>query len=378
MLCSPVHNQIGILLANIYNGLATDPSPSFSLMGGRGGAALFKFLYLRHTGSETLIPVLEKDIGAIAENLPLSNNPTFCNGQAGAYWLFKFLAANDILSQTDCDFLCEEEATLNATALRMLDAGNYDFLHGAVGIAYQQLYGPSTPDNDFHRRFLNGLQRLRSTSTDGRMIPHYNVKDRVVEPDKINMGLSHGLPSILKYCLACYRSCACPDLAVTLARDIISYIVENTNKDTRYCYFPSIVSPDDTARKSRLGWCYGDLGVAWILYQAGCLLDDQPTVRLSMEVLRHAAGRRDPEHTLVGDTGLCHGSAGIALIFDRLGRLTGEPVFKNACDHWIDATLTMNSPKAAGLLEGSAGPGLALLSHITGNFDWDYCLMLNN
>jgi len=70
------------------------------------------------------------------------------------------------------------------------------------------------------------------------------------------------------------------------------------------------------------------------------------------------------------------------------------PVFKECCDYWMGRTLeilnqtdwssgyrkyilTNNSHEPANaLLEGSAGIGLVLLSYITGNLDWDQCLMI--
>jgi hypothetical protein len=96
------------------------------------------------------------------------------------------------------------------------------------------------------------------------------------------------------------------------------------------------------------------------------------------------------------DSGICHGSAGIAHIYNKVWHDTQQPVFKDACDYWIQKTLDMaiytdgiagykkyGGPNAAyektpALIDGAAGIGLVLLSYLTGDFCWDYCFMLNN
>ena len=92
------------------------------------------------------------------------------------------------------------------------------------------------------------------------------------------------------------------------------------------------------------------------------------------------------------DTGLCHGSAGLAHIFNRLGQATGDVELVRAARRWYDATLDMHQPGKAvagfpsrdvdphgayrwlaspGFLEGAAGVGLALSAAVGGEPHWD-------
>mgnify|MGYP000993101183 CR=1 FL=1 len=102
------------------------------------------------------------------------------------------------------------------------------------------------------------------------------------------------------------------------------------------------------------------------------------------------------KETIVFDAGICHGSAGVAHIFNKMAHYTNNVIFKEAADYWIKKTLEFAHhkdgiggyksythtdekwKKEVGFLEGSIGIGLVLSSYITGNFDWDYCLMLND
>ena len=86
------------------------------------------------------------------------------------------------------------------------------------------------------------------------------------------------------------------------------------------------------------------------------------------------AANRPPDQTGVVDAGLCHGSAGLAHLFNRMYQMTAEPILADAARLWVgrtlelcsaalarDATRTDDAARAAwngpGLLEGAAGIG---------------------
>ena len=56
-------------------------------------------------------------------------------------------------------------------------------------------------------------------------------------------------------------------------------------------------------------------------------------------MLYHSTHRRTVEETQVFDAGICHGSAGVAHIYNRMWHYTKDPVFKEATDFWIQKTL---------------------------------------
>ena len=100
------------------------------------------------------------------------------------------------------------------------------------------------------------------------------------------------------------------------------------------------------------------------------------------------------DQTMVIDCGLCHGSAGIAMVFRRLYLETGEKIFYNAWIHWIDFTLnfkrfddglagykTFESYKwqnDISLITGISGIGLTFLSFIRNDLqEWDELFLLS-
>jgi hypothetical protein len=95
------------------------------------------------------------------------------------------------------------------------------------------------------------------------------------------------------------------------------------------------------------------------------------------------------------DAGLCHGSAGLAHLFNRMYQMTAEPTLADAARFWIERTLELCSAaapgrdtalsdsagsawKGPGLLEGAAGIALALEAACTTTEPiWDQMLLVS-
>lgn len=391
-----IREKVEEALHKIYSELETEgPGGPPGLLSGRAGKALFKFHYLTYFGAPDVVERMGDEVQLVAEGAVACPIPTFCSGTSGIRWFYRYLVTSGLLDEEDYSFLKGEDA-FTSQALTMLDKGNYDFLHGAVGLGHEFLLDTERPPDGFFSEFLSVLAKLKERSASGGIVPAYNFVEDYVEPFKVNLSLSHGLASILKFCLECFNADVCRRASGEMAWNLISYLMERINDDTDLGYFPGTV--DERAPQPggcRMAWCYGDLGIGYVLYLAGIAFGDVMLVDFAMEVLRHATQRRDFRRTGVYDAAVCHGAAGIAHIFGKAGHLTGDPHLKEAAEFWIRKTLDMGVhsdvpsgykkynalndtfEKETGLLEGSAGIGLVLLSHLTGDFRWDACLMLN-
>lgn len=185
------------------------------------------------------------------------------------------------------------------------------------------------------------------------------------------------------------------ETVIKLLVPTINYILDQiTFKEGNLSYFPTYSKEHDSTLSSRLGWCYGDLGIAYILWKASLILKDVELERKSIKILQHNSFRRDLHLNIINDAGLCHGSSGIAYIFHKLYLSTKNPAFLDASKYWLDITLRMNNyPSSfggfkeyrqdigyidsAGFLTGSAGIGLVLLSFMDiTSTRWDKCLLL--
>jgi hypothetical protein len=87
------------------------------------------------------------------------------------------------------------------------------------------------------------------------------------------------------------------------------------------------------------------------------------------------------EDSHVVDAGLCHGSAGLGHLFNRMHQASGDPVLEDAALRWYRHTLDIQRPgegiggyafwvppqwkPTAGFVDGAAGVGLGLLGGVS-------------
>jgi lantibiotic modifying enzyme len=160
-----------------------------------------------------------------------------------------------------------------------------------------------------------------------------------------------------------------------------------------------VLGPDAPAsRPTRLAWCHGDLGIAAALLGAARRAGE-PVWEGEAVALARGAAARSPEEKSIVDAGLCHGSAGLLHLFNRLYQATGEPGLAEAARFWFERTLELRQPGegVAGFrawnadghgtmgwradpafLTGAAGVGLALLAAATPvEPAWDRALLVS-
>jgi lantibiotic biosynthesis protein len=204
-----------------------------------------------------------------------------------------------------------------------------------------------------------------------------------------NLGLAHGIAGIVGLLSRCIEADFHADQAKLLLSLTIRWLLEvrqsveaREQSSGNNFYFPDWLE----SKGSRpLAWCYGDLGMSVVLCRAGQACGIPKWRELALLIARDCADRKGLKSAVV-DMGLCHGSAGAALIFLRLWQHTGEETFADACRYWVSRTLEMRKPEfkysagvfslegigdnrsqveKGGYMTGAAGVGLALLACMT-------------
>jgi hypothetical protein len=384
-------------LLNILNEIYRDieQNKSISLLGGGPGIALFKLHYLKHLKGNDLSDV-EAAIQELSElSISYNNLASFSGGQAGINWFFKFLSNEGYIEKEDYNLVGETDHELTETSLAYLNFNCYDYLHGALGIAHHLLYTKNKTFKPFFNKFLDSIISLMNE--DKNVLYYYDFNLAALDRTKVNPSLSHGLTSVLKFCMECYQNNIYKRKSQYIAKKIVTFLLKNINADHTYCYFPYIYDlTNNFNQRSRLSWCYGDLTIAYILYQYALLFDNKVIEQKALEILRHSAQRRSDNDAGVVDAGFCHGTSGIDYIFNKLWFKTEDISFYDASHYWFQQTIdhsihkdglggfkrfdNVNKAwvKESGLLEGVAGIGLSIIGYLFNDYSWDYCLMLND
>ncbi|MCL2097440.1 MAG: lanthionine synthetase C family protein [Bacteroidales bacterium] len=375
-------------------------SDDVGLLTGLAGEALFLYKYANTLQLDAIKNNANEKLHMIFDliNEGRITSFTYAEGLSGVGWLIEYLLIQKLLVAEDGDIMQEADELLGNFMIQQMHEGDYDFLHNAGGIALYFLKRIQKTHRalPFLKQYIKEL--LASSEDEGGMkkwTTPINMEDNIKGYD---ISIAHGSSSIVVLLSKLLPIISTLGLT-NLLENTVNYILhqEYPRHARKVSFFPTYnLQYDNRNFASRLGWCYGDLGIAIALYQAGQVLQRQDWTNKAIEVLLYAAAeRRNLQKNMVVDAGLCHGTAGIGHIFYRMWWHTRFSEFKNAADYWFNETLKMARFEDGlvgfkalhgedgwineyGLINGIAGIGLAMLSYITETEPtWDECLLLS-
>lgn len=359
-----------------------------SLFSGSSGVFLFEILAKEQCAE--LNEKAEKILSAVNHIF------TLCNGKTGINWLFTYFNKKlNIIDDHLLDLVREDDHLLKKISINSLISKNYDFMHGALGVAYYLLYDDAIIDVNYQSTIIGLLEE--QYKNEGTFLYNSGLDPNKHER-KVSLGLSHGLPSIIRYLAECYKKGIEKERSLQLIRRLVLDLLSYQNIDKKYGTYPSIwyleIKNEDS--RSRLAWCYGDLGLGLSLYNTSKIIGDQELENFCIEILLRSLDRKSIENAMVKDAGICHGTSGIMHIYNSIAAKTGIVEFEKSAEYWREITMKFarmeenelnfdrydnlkgKFESSYSLLEGNAGVGLALYSMETKDFSWDYCLMLND
>ncbi len=387
-------------IKNIKDSLINFPIDDLNsgLFAGKAGIMLFLFYYSRYykdiESQNFAVNILENIIEEISSN---NFYHTFCNGIPGIAWALQHLNANEFIEfDTYQNFHCFDDF-LFESMIQEIKKKNYDYLHGSIGIAlYFILFLKKKKNFENHlRNFVDTLNKIKVTDKSGYYWKYFNKTDDKKNPTVCDLGLAHGLPSIIIILCKLLEKGISKDLSYDLLSGSVKYLLSQKNSPNQFhSLFPSFTYKNNQSSNSRLAWCYGDVGIVISLWHAANVTNNISWKNEAIEILLHSTKRKDLKKNSINDACFCHGSAGLGHIYNRFYYHTKNKKFGDAANYWLNQTLKMAVHKGglAGyksfigegpiidptLLNGVAGIGLVLMSAI---FDiktnWDECLLIN-
>lgn len=375
-----------------------------SLLGGYTGCALFYAYYYNLTGKKKHLDkvhqVILKSVQALSEE---EMNLSHCSGVSGIVWCIRHLMKNDFIAQDGLEDIFEEvDDILGKYMEEDLQQGNYDFLHQGLGIAlyFLEREGPVA-----EKYLAAAVAQLESTAVSlpqgTSWVDHFSKTSQdMPERRCFNLGLSHGVPAIISVLGLIYEKGIAVNSISPLLEQGIRWMLStrNNSADEALSMYPVLVDADNeavTGKQSRIGWCYGDLGVALALWNTGVRLKNAAWQQEAYDIFKHTLLHRDEQNGSINDACLCHGAAGVAQIYRRLYLATKDPLLLEGAERWLQITLQWGKWKdglagfkyyvhpvyenSYGILEGVAGVGLALIAAMDQENlpDWDRCLLIS-
>jgi lantibiotic modifying enzyme len=371
------------------------------LMGGAAGVAVF-FAYYADWAGDLRFKGLVGEMVERAINPPAGHFPgySFASGFAGIGWTIKHLLENDLLVSDAASVYKQLDPVIGESMIKEMSNGHYDYLHGAGGMALYFLSNDTLDDQStaFLIAFINELDRHSIVEDDGG-VKWKSVLDMDTGREGYNLSLSHGIASLMLIIQMIRRKGVEKARCDKLLKGAYTYLRKQQLSAGNYLsIYPSwaIESMEDIGN-SRLAWCYGDHGAGIACERVGEALDDKEIYNHGLNILKHAAGRRDPGDNRVMDAGICHGASGLALMNNAFYQHMWMNYFRDAAAHWSDVCLNMayhdDGPggykawyhpqyggwvRTGGLLEGAAGIGLSLLSFVSPREpEWRKAFLIN-
>lgn len=173
-------------------------------MEGMAGEALFWAYYSRYTNCDShsakITPLLSVFFDRIKNG---SRRPDFASGIAGVGWTVEHLSQNNFIKANTNKIIGNLDDYLYPYMMRYMRDGNYDYLHGALGVGMFYL----DRQNARNRRYLADLideLETQSVKIDGGTA--WIKKNQDSDLMEYNFSLSHGVASIIVFLSRIYEA----------------------------------------------------------------------------------------------------------------------------------------------------------------------------
>ncbi len=410
---TPLNNKLVIKLAEINQTLLEKTINKTSLnkecerlgmFTGISGIAMFQFYYAQFSKNDKHADIGVELINHCIENINAGYNmPTYCDGLTGFGWMLNHLKEKSFVDVDD-KLLSGLEDYMCSLMMSNMNNGNYDFLHGAIGYGFYFLKRYkntfSKKSKERYKIYLLKLIVALEVSSEkvNKKARWFSVIDYEQNVKGYSLVLSHGISSITNFLARLYVFDDFKECVESMLRESVDYMLDYLNEDTSaLSLFPNHVYENkEPTWNSRVAWCHGDLGIALSLWHASKALKDTKLEKAAIDIFKKTTQRRLADDCMVIDAGVCHGSFGIAQIFNFMYMQTKMPDFREATEYWLNNGLerAFHEDGYAGykcwqgaekgwmnnlsLLDGIAGIGLAILSYLSEDLsDWDECLMIS-
>ena len=366
--------------------------PSLFASGKVGQSLFFSYLEAARPGNgagDHAFSLLEEGIDALSG---ATLYPDLYSGFCGIGWLVEHLS--EFLFEADDELTAEIEATLRERLTSAPGTSRprpYELISGLAGLGVYLLERhPHADVGDLVSRILDLLEEASEEGADGRTWhsrPEWLsdiFRERFPEGG-YNLGVAHGIPGVLGFLAAARHAGIADPRVAELAEGTVAWLLGQRMPEGGDTRFSAIVAPGVPPEPTRSAWCYGDPGIAAVLLSSARAFD-RPDWEAEALALARLVAKRPAEATEATDSCLCHGTAGLGHLFNRMYQATGDPEMKEAALAWFARTLELRKPGQglagflnwtadergvsgwrgeAGFLSGIAGTGLALLAAVT-------------
>lgn len=155
--------------------------------------------------------------------------------------------------------------------------------------------------------------------------------------DKVYIGISHGSAMIINFLTKLFNLQILDKTdkpKIELLTKAVDFVI-NQKRNYNSGYFPTFYPNNEGVITTQFTICYGDLGVAYSLYEASFFLSTSEIKTTAMQILESCA-KRSLDKTYTFDAGITYGATGLFIAFEKMYRKYSMNMFKIASNYWAE------------------------------------------
>lgn len=373
---------------------------------GSGGPALAMF-YLYHGRSldaeSAFAEQIERYLEYTAAGMEFAHlDMGFMYGLCGVLWGLDHIAT---AMGEQLEGLDEAMDEANEFLLeRTFEKEGFDMWFGLAGHGIYALPRAAEPSA---RRLLDSvLERLLAAFDPDPAVAPWTIRPQSLRrPDRAGipyphtqLGVAHGVAGVIAFLAEAHRRGLGDGRLPAVCDRVWRWLDAQRSEDDLGPFWPNFSAPGQTPKRGMEMWCNGMMGIATVLLAAARKIDHGEMRAWSLDRAREmVVMAQRPEQPQ--EVSMCHGTAGVAHMFNRIFQQSGEEIFAETARFYLHMTLDMQKPGYGvggfnawgknmsgdyadlfdpGLMIGSSGTGLILLAAVSHQVPhWDQALLLS-
>jgi lantibiotic modifying enzyme len=396
-------NLLDLTSKDVGNKLCDYPSIENPGISGNAGVALYLAYQYLHSGDEKFAAQSSRSIELAVHNMDKLKDNSI-GGFAGIAWTVQHLINIGILNDDFDDNFKLIDDLLEKSIRIDIENRDYDLFYGIIGrgIYFLERFEQTNSKVILAKivKVVQALNLIAERSSSG-------ISWKYLRDDEVgsaySLGLAHGISSIISF----FSKLIKLDLKIHNIKELelgaIDWLLNKKYADRQYSFESDFYTNSQDENSPRLAWCNGDLGISIALLSASQALGNCSLYNESIDIAMKTCNRNLADSGVFiedrfVDPNFCHGISGIAHIYGRLFKATNKDIFLERHRYWLmelikarrdgygiagfisDIWLRFDPikrqavkkwDKDPGLLIGTSGVGLVLLSALHQDYKWD-------
>ncbi|KFF24929.1 lanthionine synthetase LanC family protein [Chryseobacterium vrystaatense] len=219
-----------------------------------------------------------------------------------------------------------------------IEEKNIDSVNGCVRIGYYLFQ--RMEDKNFEKELKTVINTIDSLAVKEGSSIRWNYNFLWGRPSN-ELGIMHGIAGTCQFLLYCYKRDFEKEKCLELLTGALHYLISNKTTDDN----STNIFPFDSIQQNYINYsniCYGDLGIAFILYHASQILNNDDYLDLSNETIIHFINKRDVIENELTDASLLYGYSGLYSLMRTFYQYTGKTEYLENADFWHKKILDSN------------------------------------